>query len=150
MIVWLRSWRNWVRGSGSSSGFQSASRSSRIGSKRLGGLSAVPRDGMEMGLLPVTRRAYAGSAKRKTRRADASRGHQHPADGLAKFGERKRFRQAHALLIREEAARLFIHHVASDEDDALGLRAVFRAQPLIDFLSAEAGHFPIAERHVVA
>src|ERR1043166_1835738 len=43
--VW--SLRNWVRGSGSSSGFQSTSRSSRMGTKRFGGLLAAPRVGIE-------------------------------------------------------------------------------------------------------
>jgi len=39
--VW--SLRNWVRGNESCSGFQSMSRSSRIGTKRFGGLLAAPR-----------------------------------------------------------------------------------------------------------
>src|SRR5882757_591157 len=52
MIVLVRSLKNWVRGAGSSSGFQSTSRSSWIFSKRLGGLSAAPRaNGGDLGVV---------------------------------------------------------------------------------------------------
>src|SRR5947209_6060794 len=53
MIVLLLSLRNWVRGSGSCSGSQSATGSRWIFSKRLGGLPPAPRLGS--GLLIILR-----------------------------------------------------------------------------------------------
>src|SRR6185503_12743741 len=67
----------------------------------------------------------------------------------AKFRDRKWLRQTNLVLLLEKFSRALADDVAGDENDAVAQRRVDRARAFVNLLAVQAGHFPVAQRHVV-